>query len=41
MIREVSEILQNKRKALSTDLMPETHLNPGKNTPDLPQEVNP
>lgn len=40
MIREITEILQNKRKSISLDLMPETSLNPSKDTPDLPQEVN-
>jgi hypothetical protein len=38
LIREVSEILQNKRKAVSLDLMPESNFNPGANTPDLPQQ---
>lgn len=38
LIREVSEILQNKRKAISLDLMPESNFNPGANTPDLPQQ---
>ena len=39
MIREITEILQNKRKSISLDLMPESSLNPTKNTPDLP--INP
>lgn len=38
LIREVSEILQNKRKAISLDLMPESSFNPGANTPSLPQQ---
>lgn len=38
LIREVSEILQNKRKAVSLDLMPESTFNPGTNTPSLPQQ---
>ncbi len=38
MVREITEILQNKRKSISADLMPETSLNPGRDTPDLPHE---
>lgn len=37
-IREVSEILQNKRKAISLDLMPESSFNPSGSTPNLPQQ---
>jgi hypothetical protein len=38
LIREVSEILQNKRRAISLDLMPESSFNPSANTPNLPQQ---
>jgi predicted XRE-type DNA-binding protein len=38
LIREVSEILQNKRKSVSLDLMPESTFNPASSTPDLPQQ---
>lgn len=36
LIRELSDMLQNRRKSLSTDLMPETQFNPGKGTSSLP-----
>ncbi|BFM16092.1 hypothetical protein R50073_22750 [Maricurvus nonylphenolicus] len=43
MIKELGEILSNRRKSLSTDLMPETHFNPDESdtttyTPPPPEQ---
>lgn len=38
-IRELGEILSNRRTAISTDLMPETDYNPTANAKNLPDEV--
>ena len=41
IIMQIGEIMSNKRKSLTTDLMPESDLNPTRETIDLVQTENP